>query len=302
MIRAPRRRGPLLAALDLAFAGLFVLAIAPFLVMPADWAVRAFGAVGRRLLPMSPAAERIRDNRSLLGVTDGAEAEDRLAAGVGDNFGRVLAEYIRMPDIARRRDRRRVAGLDHLRRAAEDGRGVVLVSAHYGNWEAVRLAALDAEIEVGILYRSFNNAGFDRLSRLRIGRAGQPVMHKGREGARALLAHLRQGGAMLVLIDQRQSKSPALPFLGRPALTATGVAAVCLRTKAAMIPARAVRAADGLSFDIEFEAPIPPGRTEAMTIEANRRIGRWIEQHPEQWFWLHKRWSGVKDAETNKAL
>ena len=294
MIRSPRRRGPLRATLDLALAGLLVLAVGPFLLAPADWTVRAFGAAGRRLLPLFPAAARIRDNRALLGLTGAPEAERRLEAGVGDNFGRVLAEYVRMPDFARGRDRRRATGLDHLRAAVEAGRGAVLVSAHYGNWEAVRLAARDAGVEVGILYRSFNNAGFDRLSRSRIAVAGEPVMHKGREGARALLAHLRKGGAMLVLIDQRQSKSPALPFLGRPALTATGVASICLRTGAALIPARAARAADGLSFDVAFEAPIPHGRAEAMTAEANRRIGRWIAEHPEQWFWLHRRWSGVR--------
>ncbi len=287
------RRG---AVRDAVEGALFALAIAPFFVLPADWTIRAFGAVARRLLPISPFAARARRNLADVWPTLEPAESRRIVAGMADNFGRVLAEYIRMPDVAARRDRRRATGVEHVLAAAEAGRGLVLVSAHFGNWEAARLAARDAGVETGILYRAFNNPWFDKLSMPRIRAAGDPVLHKGRDGARGLLGHLRRGGAIMVLLDQRASNGEALPFLGRPALTATAVAALCARTGAALIPARAARAADGLSFDVTFEPPIPHGTASAMTAAVNARLSDWVERQPDQWFWLHRRWKGGETA------
>lgn len=265
----------------------FAIVIAPFFLIPADWTIRAFGAVGRTLLPFAPAARRVRANVALVRPCLDA---GRIVREVGDNFGRVLAEYIRMPDVARRAERRRVEGVGRLAAAMAEGRGALIVSAHFGNWEAVRLAARDAGVEVGILYRAFNNPIFDRMSFWRIRAAGEPVLHKGRHGGRGLLGHLKKGGAVMVLIDQRAGGGALLPFLDHPAETATAVAALSARAGAPVLPACARRAADGLSFDVTFEAPIPPGDPAAMTQALNDRISAWVDATPGQWFWLHHRW------------
>jgi KDO2-lipid IV(A) lauroyltransferase len=278
------RRRTVLSALS---AAAFLAVVAPFLVIPADWAIRAFGWVGRTLLPLFPQSRRIGANLAL--VRPDLDA-GRIAAEVGDNFGRTLAEYIRMDQVAARSDRRRAQGMEHLRAALSGGRGAVIVSAHFGNWEAIRLAARDAGVEVGILRRHFNNPDFDALSLNRVRKAGEPVLHKGRDGLRAMLAHLRAGGAILVLVDQRTSGGALLPFLGREAETATAIAGVATKTGAAVIPAMASRAADGLSFDVRFEQPVPPGEPDAMFRAINAAIGSWIAERPGQWFWLHNRW------------
>jgi KDO2-lipid IV(A) lauroyltransferase len=287
---AAGRRGALGAARDAVEGAAFAAAIAPFLLIPADWAIRAFGFVGRAILPATPFAHRIFANIAAVRPEWDMAARRRIAAEVGDNFGRTLAEYIRMPSVAVRPERRRVEGLTHLSEALAAGRGAVLVSAHFGNWEAARLAARDAGVEVGILYRAFNNRWFDALSLPRIRAAGEPVLHKGRGGSRGILAHLKRGGAIMVLLDQRATGAPRLPFMGQPAETATAVAALCARSGAPLIPVVATRDATGLGFDIRFEPPIPPGAPEAMTEAVNHRIGAWVEAAPGQWFWLHDRW------------
>jgi KDO2-lipid IV(A) lauroyltransferase len=278
------RRRTLVSALS---AAAFLVVVAPFLAMPADWAIRAFGWVGRRLLPLFPQSRRIDRNLALAAPQLDAR---RIAAEVGDNFGRTLAEYVRMDAVAARPERRRTTGVEHLRAAIARGRGALIVSAHFGNWEAIRLAARDAGVEVGILRRHFNNPDFDALALGRVRKAGEPVLHKGRDGLRGMLAHLRAGGAILVLVDQRTSGGALLPFLGREAETATAIAGVAAKTGAAVIPAMAARAADGLSFDVRFEPPAPPGDPDAMFLVINAAIGRWITERPGQWFWLHKRW------------
>jgi KDO2-lipid IV(A) lauroyltransferase len=299
--RARFRDSRLGRATDALMAGLFISAVAPFMLLPADWHIRAFGAVGRALLPLAPAAARIRGNLAL--VRPGAtSAEARaLAAGVGDNFGRVLAEYIRMGAVRDRPGRRRVRGIEHLRNAVAAGRGAVIVSAHLGNWEAIRLAARDEGVEVAIIYRAFNNRFFDWLAMLRIPLAGRPVLHKGPQGMRGMIAHLRAGGALLILVDQRLSHGEAIPFLGAPAPTATAVAAMAARLGAALIPAAAIRDDTGLGFDVTFEAPPPPGPPFAVMTAVNDWLTRLVEAHPGQWFWLHHRWIPARRLRPGRA-
>jgi KDO2-lipid IV(A) lauroyltransferase len=94
----------------------------------------------------------------------------------------------------------------------------------------------------------------------------------------------------MVLLDQRATGAPALPFMGRPAETASAVAALCARTGSALIPVSAQRDATGLGFDICFEPEIPKADAEGMTAAVNERIGAWVDAAPGQWFWLHNRW------------
>lgn len=294
--RPPLRRA-IVRLTDFALAGLFLVAVAPFLVLPADWTVRCFGALGRTLLPFWPSARRIADNLALTGAGHDFRA---LTRAVGDHFGRTIAEFVRLPAILARPDRRQVAGLSHLRTALAEGHGVVVVSAHFGNWEMLRAAARDAGIELALIYRAFNNRSFDALVAWRLEAAGRPVLHKGRPGMRALLAHLRAGGAILVLLDQHSSGGAWLPFLGRPAATATAIATLCQRSGAVLLPAVAKRRADGLSFAIRFEPPVPSGSPIAMTAAINDRIAAWVEADPGQWFWLHRRWRPRPDGVSRK--
>lgn len=277
-------------AVEAVSAALFVVIVLPWLLVPADWMIRTFGALGGWMLPRISSGRRIA--RSLARVRPGTspEALRTLQRDVGNHFGRVLAEYIRLDRIKNRRDRRHVEGLDHLMAAVGLGRGVVIASAHIGHWEMIRLAAADHGVPVAIIYRAFNNRSFDHVSQWRIRVGGEPVLHKGRQGMRAMLAHLKAGGVILVLMDQHSSGGAMLPLLGEPAETATAIPALCARTGTVLLPARALREADGLSFRVVFEPPLPVSDPVSMTAAMNDRISAWINETPGQWFWLHRRW------------
>lgn len=277
-------------AADWFLTGLFLLLVSPAFVLPYAWVVHGFGLTGRLLLPLLPAAARVRDNLRLVRPGAGPAEARALTAAVGDNGMRILAEYIRMADFRARSAARRVEGAEHLRRAVEGGRGAIIVSAHFGNWEAIRLAARDAGLEVALIYRAFNNRAFDAVALTRIRLAGEPVLHKGAEGSRRMLRHLKGGGAILVLLDQRIGGEARLPFLGVDAATTTVIAALARRLGAPMIPASARREADGLSFAVRFEAPVNGGDPVAVMRALNDRMTAWVEAAPGQWFWLHRRW------------
>lgn len=213
----------------------------------------------------------------------------RLGRAAGAQFTRLMVEYARL-DWALPRFEIRVTGLEHLLAARDAGKGAVLVTAHYGNWEAARYAALQAGCETGIIYRAFNNRYLDRFTMGLIPCAGEPVLQKGRRGMRDLVAHVAGGGFAMILVDQRNSGAPFIDFLGHPAETVTVAADLARKTGAALIPVVAVRNCAERCFEVCFEAPVGEGTPEERMRAVNDRISDWIAAHPEQWFWFHRRW------------
>lgn len=216
-------------------------------------------------------------------------AQRRLIRQAGAHFVRLAAEYSQLRRMAAEIEIR-VDGIDHLRAAKASGKGAVLVTAHYGNWEAVRIAAKRMECEVGIIYRAFNNRYIDRFTMDLLPSAGTPVLQKGREGMRAMMAHVARGGLVLILVDQRTSGAPYIDFMGHPAETVTVAAELARRTGAALIPVRGRRDVAARRFDVMIEAPIAPDDGVTMMQAVNARIGAWVEETPEQWLWFHRRW------------
>lgn len=256
-----------------------------------DWRLTGLAApVGGALAVAIPSFRRRAEANLALVWPDRPPSERRrVLRAAGAEFTRLMIEYARL-DRFLRDLRVETDGAEHLLAARDAGRGAVLVSAHYGNWEAARLAALRLGCETGIIYRAFNNRYLDRFTLELIPVAGRPVLQKGRQGMRQLVQHVARGGFVLILVDQRNSGAPFIDFLGHPAETVTAAAELALKTGAALIPARATRNVAGRRFDVVFEAPVTGGDARAMMAEVNRRIGAWVEERPEQWFWFHRRW------------
>ncbi len=246
--------------------------------------------VGGRLAAWIPAfRRRAEENLAIVRPDLDAAARRRLVRGAGAEFTRLMVEYAHL-DRFLARIAIEADGLDHLARAVAGGRGAVIVSAHYGNWETIRVATGRAGIPCGIIYRAFNNRYLDRYTTALIGRVGQPVLQKGPKGLRGLIAHLSRGGVILILVDQRNSGAPLIPFLGAPAETMTTAAELAKRTGAALVPAVARRVPSARRFEVRIEPEVPADDPVAAMAEVNAAIGRWIAAEPRQWFWFHRRW------------
>ena len=241
------------------------------------------------MLAVPKVRRRALDNLALVWPDVPEVERRRIARGAARQFTRLAVEYARLDKVVRDLSID-VQGVEHLDAAKTAGKGGVLVSAHYGNWEAARLAAMQAGAETGIIYRAFNNRYLDRFTMDLIPCAGSPVLQKGRKGMRQLVAHVARGGFVMILVDQRNTGAPQIDFMGHPSETVTAAADLAKRTGAALIPARAVRNVAEKRFDVTFEAPVEGHDAQAMMAEVNARIGAWVEEHPEQWFWFHRRW------------
>ena len=200
--------------------------------------------------------------------------------------------------------------LDRLRASS---RPALLFTAHLANWEAATLAACRHGLELAAVYRAFNNPMVDRLIRDWRRCTGVELITKGGAGARVLIKRLGQGGKgghVIILVDQRMNDGIAVPFFGRPAMTAPALAELGYRYDAPLVPVRVERLA-GSHFRVTVEAPLELPRTgdRAADVAAamalvNRRIEAWIRARPEQWFWLHRRWgksaTGEPDGESTR--
>jgi KDO2-lipid IV(A) lauroyltransferase len=216
----------------------------------------------------------------------------RLRSAMADSFGRTMIEV-----MTRRAFQARGAwtgpagpGWDALCEARAAGRGALLVSGHFGQWEAVRAALMANGIESGAMIRPVKNPWLNRDYLACVEAGGRPVVGRDGSGLRELVRHLRRGGVMAILLDQYTKGGAAIDFLGHPAPTGTVIAELALKYDLPMIPVYGTRQPDGLHVAVDFEAPIPRGTPEAMTQAAADSLAARVRAHPEQYYWLHRRW------------
>lgn len=292
----PRRRGAAAReatladrAVDLGLRG----AVAAARALPWERRVVAFGALVRHLAgPLGGYRRRALDNLALARPGWSEARRRAVAEACLDNFGRTLIENYSSAELARRLRGAPLTGggLPHLEAARAEGRPVILLTGHFGNHEAPRHALSARGFELGGLYRPMRNPLVNRHYVATIEGVSGPVFPQGRAGTAGFVRHLARGGMGVLLFDLHVAGAPEIPFLGRPARTSLAGAELARRHGGLLMTCWGVRRPDGLGFDCALEEPIPEGEPLAMMAEATRRLEARVEAHPEQWFWVHRRW------------
>jgi len=255
----------------------------------------AFAAGFARLLVAAVPGlrRRVEGNLRLVFPAMPAGERRRIRSAMADSFGRTMIEVMTRRDFQARRDWTGPSGpgWEALLQARAEGRGALLVSGHFGQWEAVRAALLDRGIESGAMIRPVKNPflNADYLANVEAG--GRPVIGRDGPGIRELVRHLRAGGVMSILMDQYTRRGAMIDFLGHPAPTGIAIAELAIRYRLPMIPVYGTRHPDGLHVTVDFEPPIPPGTAEAMTQAAADSLAARIRATPGQYYWLHRRWT-----------
>jgi Kdo2-lipid IVA lauroyltransferase/acyltransferase len=264
-----------------------------FLALPYRVRVPLCGWVMAQIIaPMAGWRERIRANLALT-LPDLSTAEiARMTRSVPDNIGRTVIEIYSGKSFVDRATSLPLTGpgVSALEAAKAEGRPVILATGHFGNYDAVRAALIARGYPLGALYRRMSNPWFNDHYVRAIGIIGQPLFERGRHGMGQMLRHLKAGGMLGILPDQRMGSGVKLSFFGQEALTALSAAEMALKYKALLIPTYAIRQSDGLSFQIVVDAPIVQDTPEAMTQALNDNLEALIRRYPEQWFWIHRRW------------
>ncbi|WP_340247841.1 lysophospholipid acyltransferase family protein [Sulfitobacter pontiacus] len=286
-VRFSRRAGHYLT--NAFIVGLIRLA----LVLPYKTRIAFVGWVVQHAIgPVAGYRARALDNLAMIWPQMPQERRAEIASKCLNNVGRSFIENYSARDFPKRMAKNKPtgAGVAALEKAAEQGKPVILVTGHYGNYEAMRACLVARGYDIGGLYRNMKNPYFNVHYVQTMEAFGGPVFPQGRRGTAGFVRHLKEGGQLVLLFDQHVFGAPALDFLGQPANTALSAAELALRYDALLIPFYGIRQADGVSFDTVLEAPVPHSDAVTMTQALNDSLTARVKADPEQWFWVHRRW------------
>ena len=237
---------------------------------------------------------RTRENLKLaFPEMDEAERE-QLAIRVFEHFGRVTTDFLRIPsrsneEVIAAMTSENLEGLDRL---LQQGKGVIAITAHFGNWERMAQFYTAMGKPLAVVARDANAAGLNQLVNELRSKVGLEVIPRG--SGRQVLTTLRANRLVAILPDQNSGES-FLPFFGHPCGTVLGPGVLALRTGAPVVTSFCYRTGPGTYHSVTGpEIVSPDGTAEGLMGEVNKAIEAMIRQHPEQYLWLHDRWKSAR--------
>ncbi len=297
----PGRRSAARDALELAA---FRLGAGFLALLPRRSAARLGAALVRIYARLGASRRRIALENLRAAFPETGEAEiARLACESAGWLGTAFVEFLQVSGMteAEIRSRVRVVGEENLAAARARGRGVFLLSAHFGGWElgAIRAGLIDGPIAPVV--RPLDNPHLERELARRRTRFGNRLIAK-RDAARDILRAMRDGQTVAILVDQNVLPREAVfvPFFGRLAATTPALALFQLKTDAAVVPAF-VWPEGGGRYRLELGRPILADEFRSPELDRDESVRRATARYmevteavvrakPEAWLWMHNRW------------
>lgn len=213
------------------------------------------------------------------------------------NMGKGFTEFLYLPKLPLEKLKKivKVQGEEHLLAALKKEKGVIVIVAHFGNWEFMGPRYTEYGSSTVIAFPQSNRLTDRVITRYRTD-AGMKIIFTG-SAVKEILRALKNKGMVGFLADQdAHGEGVFVNFFGRPAATSRGPAVFALRTKAPMIMSFIVREKDN-THTVHFEPELPlvdTGNFEA-DVKKNTEnwsavLEKWVRMYPDHWFWVHRRW------------
>ncbi|MBU1084706.1 MAG: lysophospholipid acyltransferase family protein [Candidatus Omnitrophota bacterium] len=237
-------------------------------------------------------------------LKDGFGCDDkeclRIAEDVFRNVAKNGADWIKFLSYSKEDIGRLVTeieGIDNLDRAISEGKGVILLASHFGNWELLSAYLYSHGYTGAIIAKRIYFPKYDKLiNRLRK-RFGAKVVYRD-ESPKKLLRILKSGGMLGILADQDVDsvESIFVDFFGKPASTPVAPVKIGMVTGANLVPAFMLRKKDDTyKLIIEKAISLVPrddknSDIERYTQEWTAILEKYVKKYPDQWVWMHRRW------------
>lgn len=222
------------------------------------------------------------------------------------NLGQAFVEFCLIPRLVRKR---RLSGLvtsetfQFVQQAASGGKGCLLMSGHFGNWELSGGFICQSGLPVDFVVKEIRNPKLDRwVSRYRqlLG-VGRIPMDK---APREVITATRTGRCVAMLADQYAgAEGVIVDFFGLPTSTPKGPAALALKLDIPIVCGFLIREGGG-RFRLIVEPPIRPSPTgdrerdiQRLTQEFTRILEKYVRLYPDHWLWTHRRWKDLDRKE-----
>ena len=224
------------------------------------------------------------------------DRREALAREQWDRTGRTFAELAVMDQLTPAGGRVEVGGMERLHALRDSGRPAVLISGHLANFEVMAAVIMASGVPCQVTYRAANNPYVDAQIRKSRERYGIRLFAPKGDGTRDLMAGMKRGDSIALLVDQKYNQGPEVEFFGQPVNASPGAARLALKFGTVMQPLSVVRL-PGARFRVTAHEPITVRETEdkaaavlAGIQAANRFVEDRVREVPEDWFWVHKRW------------
>jgi Kdo2-lipid IVA lauroyltransferase/acyltransferase len=234
----------------------------------------------------------------------GFSGRERIADGVYRSIARLLVGFGRFPRITRENvgDWIRYEGLENFTGALAHGRGVLVATAHLGNWELSAFAHAWMTGPMSIVVRPLDNPRIDAMVEQRRAMSGNRIIEK-KEAARGILRALAANEGVGILIDQNTSLDEGVfvDFFGVKACAGSAFAKLAHRSGAAVVPGFALWSETERKYVLRFYPAVSiEGDAAADTQRIHSVLESVIREYPDQWLWIHRRWKTRPSGE--KAL
>jgi KDO2-lipid IV(A) lauroyltransferase len=312
-LRRKRRRSHVRDRLEHA---LLRAALKTVALLPESAATRFGRGAARLYFRLARSRARIlRENLTRAFPEKSASEIRRLARECAGNLGAAFMEFLESSRLTREDILTRVAlaGEEHFAAARARGKGVFLLSAHFGSWELGAIRAGLISEPISSVVRPLDNPLLERELAERRTRLGNRVIAK-KDAAREILRAIRNQETVAILVDQNVLAEEAVfvPFFGRPAATTPSLALFQLKTDAAVVPVFTWPLGGG-RYRLQFEKPILAEEFGSVGDRREERVRKATERYmaetekavrgdPAAWLWMHNRWRTRPEAGTDEGL
>ncbi len=274
---------------------------APLAAMERERAIRAGARLGALAMRLDRFDRAVAMRNLAIAFPERSIAERlSILRATYENWGRMLAEWLHFSTLDRDNIERYAVyrGLENWRRGEElsGGRGGLILTGHFGNWELMILAHSIYGHRVAIVHRPLRNPLIDAAVCAARNRFGNRVIP--RKGAgREVLRLLKQNWIVGMPLDLDVRRGVFVDFFSLKASTSDGLARLAIATGAPVVPVFAVRDGTSSRHFLECMEPLEtirgPDREEAIRLNTQRYtkiIEQMIRRHPDHWNWIHRRW------------
>jgi Kdo2-lipid IVA lauroyltransferase/acyltransferase len=224
----------------------------------------------------------------------GFAGRERITTGVFQSVARLVVSFARFPQITRENIHEWIdyEGLENFQEAHARGKGVLIATAHFGNWELSAFAHAYLTAPMHVVVRPIDNPRIDELVESRRGLSGNHVIAK-KDAARGILRALHARDAVGILIDQNTTPDQGvfIDFFGVPACANNAFVKLAHHSGAAVVPGYALWSEKDRRYVLHFEPAVElTGDVQEDTQRVHARLEAAIRKNPDQWLWLHRRW------------
>ena len=276
-------------------------------ILPLSWGL----AMGRRLGFLAWKWDRRHRQISFENLRrayqrDKTETEiQKISLGCFRRLGESVVEFANLPRYLRKENSNyfTVKGLEHLDGARKKNKGIIFLTAHFGNWELMAGAIASLIFPFHFVVRPLDNPLLDRWVNQRRSMNGNQVISK-HQSIRKMLSLLQKNEAVGLLLDQNTGKNDGVfvEFFNRPACTSKGLALIALRKEVSVIPLFMKSRANG-GYIVFLGKEVSILRTGMLEEDIKRNTQQFtkiiesaVREDPEKWLWIHQRWKTQPSA------